>query len=212
LGRGGSAVTLLISFVAAWSSAPAVIPGSPWAYVTLAISALVAEEVAAVAGGMAAAQGQLDLGFTMLACAFGTWFQAVSLYALGRWRGRTVRKRFMRLRPHLLRALKTVRRNPWLSIFAVRFAFGMRIAMPLACGAAHLRLPAYLLGTASASLLWGAVFALIGWLFGESALLLLGRAARVETRLTIAAALLLGIIIVITIIRRRRAARAVPRA
>ena len=153
---------------------------SHWHYVTLALSAMLAEEPAAVVGGFAAAEGRMRLGWVVFACAAGPWLQAIGLYALGRWRGHAVRKRLGKLRRPFTRALVLIRRRPALSIFIVRFGFGMRIAMPLACGAARVRLPAYFLGTLGVSLAWSLLFTLVGWAFGESAVLLLGRAERAE--------------------------------
>jgi membrane protein DedA with SNARE-associated domain len=162
------------------------------------VSAMLAEEPAAVVGGFAAAEGRMRLGWVVFACAAGPWLQAVVLYAVGRWRGRALRKSFGRLRRPITQALVLIRRRPTLSIFIVRFGFGMRIAMPLACGAARVRMPFYILGTLVVSLAWSLVFTLLGWAFGESAVLLLGRAERLEVWLVpaLAVAVLVGWLVV----------------
>ena len=105
-----------------------------WAYVTLAASGIITEEAAPIVGGFAAHEGHLGITRVILACALGTWSAGVGLYALGRWRGKWVRKRFKRAGRYVTRLIVFVRRRPWRSAFAVRFAFGARIVLPIACG------------------------------------------------------------------------------
>jgi membrane protein DedA with SNARE-associated domain len=173
-----------------------------WAYVTLAASGIVTEEAAPIVGGFAAHEGHLGITRVILACALGTWSAGVGLYALGRWRGKWVRKRFKRAGRYVTRLIVFVRRRPWRSAFAVRFAFGARIVLPIACGAARLRLPVFLIGTAIASIVWSALFAFVGWLFGETALLVLGHIRRYED--FIAAFLIAGVVLVFVVLIRRR--------
>ena len=173
-----------------------------WAYVTLAASGIITEEAAPIVGGFAAHEGHLGITRVIFACALGTWSAGVGLYALGRWRGKWVRRRFKRAGRYVTRLIVFVRRRPWRSAFAVRFAFGARIVLPIACGAARLRLPVYLIGSAIASIVWSAAFACIGWLFGETALLVLGHIRRYED--VIAALLIIGVVLVFIVLIRRR--------
>jgi membrane protein DedA with SNARE-associated domain len=177
-----------------------------WAYVTLGASAILTEEAAPILGGFAAHEGHLGLIRVILACAIGTWVPAVGLYVLGRWRGRWLRKRFPRVRRYLTPMLLYVRRSPWKSVVAVRFAFGVRIVLPIACGAARLRMPVYFIGTAAVALVWSTTFAFVGWLFGESAVLILGHLRRYED--VIAVLIVLSVVLVfVVVVRRRRAQR-----
>jgi membrane protein DedA with SNARE-associated domain len=175
-----------------------------WVYVTLGASAILMEEAAPILGGLATHEGHLGLVRVILACAIGTWVPAVGLYVLGRWRGRWVRKRFPRVRRYLTPTLRYVRRSPLKSIVAVRFAFGIRIVLPIACGAARIRLPLYLIGTAFVALVWSTTFAFVGWLFGESAVLILGQLRKYED---VVAGLIVAtvVLIFVLVIRRRRA-------
>ena len=173
-----------------------------WAYVTLGASGIITEEAAPIVGGFAAHEGHLGFKRVVLACALGTWVAGIALYALGRWRSRWVRKRFRKVGRYVTRLLVFVRRSPWRSAFAVRFAFGARIVLPIACGVARLRLPIFLIGTAIASVVWAAIFALVGWLFGETAILVLGHIRRYED--LIAALLVVGVILVFVVIIRKR--------
>ena len=173
-----------------------------WAYITLGASGIITEEAAPIVGGFAAHEGHLGFTRVVFACALGTWVAGVALYALGRWRSRWVRKRFRKAGRYVTRLLVFVRRSPWRSAIAVRFAFGARIVLPIACGAARLRLPIFLIGSAIASVVWATAFALVGWLFGETAMVVLGHIRRYED--LIAALLVVGVILVFVVIIRKR--------
>ena len=155
-------------------------------------------------GGFAAARGHLGFFRVVLACALGTWIPAVALFTLGRRRGHWVRKRFRRARRFITPTLVLVRRSPWRAAFAVRFAFGVRIVLPLACGIARMRTSTFIVGTAVAALLWSGLFTGIGWVFGESAMLLLGRVFHEDW---FAFALAATVALIFLLFVRRRSAR-----
>lgn len=180
-----------------------------WAYVALGASGILTEEAAPIVGGFAAAQGHLGFGRVVVVCALGTWIAGALLYALGRWRGRWVRKRFRRVGRYMTRLLVIVRRNPWRSAFGARFAFGVRIVLPMACGAARLRLGMFLFGSGVAAVLWSLLFVGIGWVFGESAVLLLDQVRRYED--VVAALIVAGVILVFVAVVRRRGLKRVER-
>jgi membrane protein DedA with SNARE-associated domain len=83
----------------------------------------------------------------------------------------------------MVRTFKVVRRHPWRASVAVRWAYGLRLTLPIACGAAHLPLPVYLVGSAISCASWAVVFTGIGWAFGETTLIVLGHVRRYENYL-----------------------------
>ena len=112
------------------------------------------------------------------------------------------------------RALRAVRRRPWRSALAVRFAFGARLLLPLACGAAHVPAFTYLVGSAISSIVWSVVFTEVGYLFGEAAVTALRRMEHYDQYV---AAVLIGVGVVALLIyrqrrQRRRQARTTDRA
>ena len=119
-----------------------------WEYVTLGAISFVVEEAAPLFGGVKAFDRNLHLTGVIVAVAIGTWVVGVALYALGRWQGDRLRKGWPKLRPLVLQAAAIVRRHPWRAALGVRFAFGLRVPLPIACGVA--RLPLWLFVTASA--------------------------------------------------------------
>ena len=179
-----------------------------WQYIALGGSSIVTEELAPVLGGIAAHEQQLGLLRVMIACAVGSWAGMLVFYLLGRWRGRWAAARWPKFGEHLTRILGAVRRRPWRASIATRFAIGARWVLPAACGAAHVPLWLYAVGSAISSLLWAPPFTLLGWAFGETAVVFLDRfkdygAAAGAVVVAALAAYLLG-----RWVRRRGAAKA----
>ena len=100
--------------------------------------------------------------------------------------------------------LRAVRRRPWRSALAVRWAFGARILLPIACGASHLRLPLYLAGTLLSSVVWSAVFVGIGYAFGDTAVGVLRVVRRYDQWIVLGVVFALAL--VWAVVQRRREA------
>jgi len=172
-----------------------------WWYASLAATGIITEEATALIGGLAAHDGHIRLLTAGFAVSVGTWGADIILYYVGRWRGRWVRRRFPSTRRVLLGALALVRRHPWRSSIAVRWAYGLRLTLPIACGAARVPIPIYFIGSAIGALTWGYVFTLLGWGFGETTLLVLGHVKRYEKYLVLI--ILLVSLIVLLVMRGR---------
>jgi membrane protein DedA with SNARE-associated domain len=126
----------------------------------------------------------------------------ILLYYLGRWRGDWVRDRWPTLRAFMLRVFTVVRRHPWRCSIAVRWAYGLRLTLPLACGAARVPMWLYAIGAGISAATWSFAFTFLGWGFGEAALRLLGHVRRYEVR--IALGIIVTVIIAFYLMRRRR--------
>ena len=117
-----------------------------WAYVMLGVTGIITEEATPLIGGLAAHDHRLRLSAVGLWVAGGTWVADLSLYYVGRWRGHWARHRWPQLRRFMLQAFRIVRRHPWRSALAVRWGYGLRVTLPIACGAGRLPLGIYLIG------------------------------------------------------------------
>ena len=102
------------------------------------------------------------------------------LYLGGRLKWDWLRKRVPSARSAGTIALRIVRRNPWRASFLVRYLFGGRILLPMACGAARVPLKVYLPMSLAGSLAWTMTFALVGVAAGQAAEQVLGRLEKVE--------------------------------
>jgi len=154
--------------------------GERWKYLTLGISSILTEELAPLLGGFAAEQGHLRMLWVIVSCAVGVFVLSAGLYSVGRWRAGWVRLKLRKSPPIVKRMLNAMRWNPWRTTLLARVAFGGRIALPLACGAARVPAWIFLTGSAVASLVWAAALAGLGWVFGEGAVLLLGEVRKYE--------------------------------
>jgi membrane protein DedA with SNARE-associated domain len=181
-------VSLLIT-EASWL---AVMTDAPWTYTVLGASVIFTEELAPIFGGIAVHEGELRLVPLIAAITVGGWIATALLYVLGRLKWEPIRRRFPGTRATGTVALRVVRRNPLVASFFVRFAFGLRIVLPMACGAARVPLYLFLPVSLIGSLAWTAGFTVVGFVAGEAAVRAighLGRAGEIAGALAVTVAL-----------------------
>ncbi len=131
----------------------------------------------------------------------GTWIASIALYFVGRWRIEWVRRRWPNKQNLLDSALALVQRNPWSASLAVRFAYGLRLPVPIACGAAPVSLPVYVIASGISCWVWSGLFVFLGWKAGGAALAMLGFTTRWEVRIGF---LLIALVAALFLMRRRR--------
>ena len=149
-----------------------------WTYATLGLSTILTEELAPIFAGLAVHEGELRGDRVVLAMTLGGWFATTVLYWAGRVKWEFLRKRFPKVRSAGTVALRVVKRNPWRASFLVRFAVGARIFLPMACGAARLRFPLYMVASLLGSFAWSVTFTVVGYLAGEAAMRVMGHVGR----------------------------------
>jgi membrane protein DedA with SNARE-associated domain len=180
-----------------------------WAYITLGAMGIIWEEASPLIGGLAAHDRNLHLFSVILAVALGTWLAGLLLYFLGRSRGHWLRKRWPRFRKLILRSVALVRRHPWRASLAVRFAYGLRLALPFACGVGRVPLLVYCIGTAASCIVWSLMFSILGWALGRTTETLIGHVRDVEP--LIGFGLIILMVIGLVVSRRRRMAERTAR-
>jgi len=166
----------LLAAAASWLS---VLTDAPLTYIVLGASAIITEELAPIFGGIAVHEGELRLVPLVAGITLGGWVATALLYAIGRLKWETIRRRFPSTRATGTVALRVVRRNPLTASFFVRFAFGLRIVLPMACGAARVPSYVYLPVSLIGSFGWTALFTAVGYVAGEAAVQAIGRLDKV---------------------------------
>ncbi|HET9013365.1 MAG TPA: VTT domain-containing protein [Gemmatimonadaceae bacterium] len=156
-----------------------------WKYTALGATSIVFEEANPILGGIAVRHGRAGLFGVVVAVAIGTWIASIALYFVGRWRIDWVRARWPDKRRLLTGALTIVRRHPWRSSLAIRFAYGLRLPLPVACGAARLPFSLYLLASGISCWSWALAFGYLGYAAGGAALRLLDFTHRLDVRLAL---------------------------
>ena len=154
-----------------------------WKYSALGASSIVFEEANPIFGGIAVRHGRAGMLGVVVAVTLGIWAASIILYYVGRWRIDWVRQRWPHKHRLLDSALAIVIRHPWRASLAVRFAWGLRLPLPIACGAARLPIGLYAVASGISSLVWTLVFAYLGLAFGGAAIAALRFAHSVEVRL-----------------------------
>lgn len=182
-----------------------------WTYVVLGASAIVTEELAPIFGGIAAHEGALRLTSVIVSLTIGGWIATALLYLLGRWKWQVIRSRWPRTRAAGTVALRVVGRNPFTASFLVRLAFGLRLVLPLACGAARVPIPVFLTASFAGSLVWSVLYTILGYAIGEAAVQVVGRLGNVGQAVGAVVATLL-VFAVVKWQRRRMAKNARRRA
>lgn len=145
--------------------------------------------------------GRADLVAVLVAVALGTWIASIVLYYIGYSQFGWVQRRWPQKQRLIEAALDIVRRHPWSSALMVRFAYGLRLPLPIACGAARMPFSLYLIATGISSVVWTIAFTYVGVAFGRAAIRVLHVIERLEVRLAILAIILL---VVLYFVRRRR--------
>lgn len=180
-----------------------------WAYITLGAMGSLWGEASPLLGGLAAFDRNLRLATVIGAVALGTWLGTLAFYWIGRSQGRRIRKRWPRARPVIIRSIAIVRRHPWRASLGIRFAYGLRIALPIACGVAHLPLVKYAVGTAVSSIVWSLVFTVLGWWLGRTTETFLGQVKEMES--LIGGLMVVIVLIAFMVLRRRHVAERTAR-
>ncbi len=181
-----------------------------WKYTALGASSIVLEEANPIFGGVAARHGRAGMVGVVVAVAMGVWVASIVLYYVGRWRIDWVRARWPEKHKLMDAALAIVERHPWRASLAVRFAWGLRLPLPIACGAARAPIGLYAVGSGISSWVWSLTFAYVGLVFGGAAVLALRFTHRLEVRLGVAA-FMLCVLLVFMMRRRYIAERAARR-
>jgi membrane protein DedA with SNARE-associated domain len=175
-----------------------------WAYITLGAMGSFWGEASPLLGGLAAFDRNLQLIAVINAVALGTWLGQLMFYWIGRSQGRRIRKRWPRVRPVIIRSIAIVRRHPWRASLGNRFAYGLRIALPIACGVAHLPFAKYAIGTAVSCIAWSLIFTVLGWGLGRTTERLIGQVREMES--LIGGLVVLAVVVVFIVLRRRHVA------
>lgn len=181
------------------------IANSPWAYWVLALSVMITEELAPILAGIAANEGDLVLTRAIVAITLGGWVFTGLLYLMGRLKWEWIRRKWPKVRATGTVALRVVARNPLTASLFVRFAFGLRIVLPMACGAAKVPLAVFIPATFVGSAAWSILFTLIGYGAGQAAVRVIGHLGQVGE--VVGALLVCGLLLLFLRWNRRRTER-----
>ena len=136
----------------------------------LLIGAWLQGEAAVILGGALARHGYWPWWEVWLLASIPATLGHQLYYFLGRWYGDRCIARFPpRWRPAFLRANELVRRHETRVLVLMRFAYGIRLPLPILCGAAGVALGKFFAYNIATALTWALGFTLLGTAFGAAA-------------------------------------------
>jgi membrane protein DedA with SNARE-associated domain len=155
-----------------------------YGYIVLFFAAAIEGDASLLTATFLAHRGYFSLPAVIATAALATCCANQAYYWLGRRHGRSA---LDRLRNHRLfgwlRQMLS-RHSLWL-LFASRFLYGFRIAIPLGCGATGMS-PAVFAGIdVAGAVLWSVVIGMTGWAIGHSLDLLIGDIRRHEQAIAV---------------------------
>ena len=149
-------------------------------YLGLVLGSFIEGETFVVLAGFAAYRGYLSLPLVIVVATLMNFAWDQFYFWVGRRRAPWVLKRFASMEGKINRMLARLERHDVAFILAVRFLYGFRVAGPIAIGMSKVPWPRFfalnLLGAAA----WGALFATLGYLFGNAMELVLENVRRYE--------------------------------
>jgi membrane protein DedA with SNARE-associated domain len=181
---------------------------APWiatyGYPATLVGALFEGETVLVLSGLFAHRGVLDLRWLIALGAIGGATGDILYFALGRRYGKALLARFPKYAPAADRVQAMIRSHPEMSIFGIRFLYGLRTVGPAVIGSSAVPWPRFLMLNALGALVWSACWVGAGYVLGEAAQRLLGRVMHVERELAVVALVVAVIASIVLRLRRRR--------
>lgn len=151
-----------------------------WGLAAVLLGSLLEGETVLVLAGFAAHRGYLDLVQVVAVACLGAVLGDQFWFWLGRRQGQMLLARWPKQAMPVQQALRLIERYPAGSILFMRFAWGLRIALPVAMGMSGLAHGRFLVLNVLSAMLWAPLIAGAGWAFGDVLARHLGDIGRVE--------------------------------
>lgn len=160
-------------------------------YWVLFLGTFLEGEAILIMAGFLAFQGYLDLTLVILTAFAGSFLGDQFYFYLGRWKGPLLLRIFTSIARKFRKALRLIEKYGNFVAFISRYTYGFRIILPIILGMTKLPATRFLWVNLFSALLWAAIFASAGYLFGKSASLVVEDVQRYEPILML---VLLGLI------------------
>jgi membrane protein DedA with SNARE-associated domain len=172
-------------------------------YIGIFVGIFFEGEMVMVTSVIAAHHGYLNLYIVMAIGVTGTYFADSFYFFLGRRKGKKWLNKSARYRNKYEVIDSKLDRYPILIFLVYRFMYGFRTIAPLVIGASKTKTSKFLILSAMSTLIWGATFGSIGYLFGEVIKTKLGHIEYIEKYIMGALLLIGGIIFIISRTRKK---------
>jgi membrane protein DedA with SNARE-associated domain len=177
---------------------------SQYGYPAALIGALFEGETVLVLAGLFAHRGVLHLPLLIVLGAIGGALGDVAYFTLGRRCGPTLLEKFPKFAPAAEHVHALIERYPELTVFGIRFLYGLRTVGPAVIGTSAISWPRFLLLNALGAMVWSACWVGAGYGLGEAAYRLLGHVMHIGRDFFIGCVIAALVVTVVLRMRRRR--------
>jgi len=180
-----------------------------YGYIAIFIGSVLEGETILVLAGYGISRGYLDAGPALVLAVLGATVGDSLYYWIGRRFGPRVLNRYPATRPIRYRAVLFQRRWGRSAAFAIRFAYGLRILLPMMIGASRMQPARFHASNLLGALCFAVLYIGAGFLFGEAMEQFLDRIRLYDSRIVLG---LLGAGLVFWAVREWRLRTALPDA
>jgi membrane protein DedA with SNARE-associated domain len=146
-----------------------------YGYWAVLLGALLEGETVLIIAGYSVSRGYLNFFPVVLLAAAGGIVGDFIYFSIGRRYGPGIIRRFPALRRVRSRAILIMRRWGRFTAFMTRFAYGLRVVLPMTMGASKMRPSVFLLFNAAGAFTFALFYVSLGFVFGEVMEEMLGR-------------------------------------
>lgn len=176
-----------------------------YGYYAIFFAGLFEGETILLLGAYAVHQGYLQMPLVVVCGAAAAFISDQFYFFLGRRRGATIGEKYPRIQQRLDKVRGFTDRHPVAIVMGMRFAWGLRIVLPIALGMGRMRAALYVPLSAVAALLWAFVVSFFGVAISQLAHRVIGN-LRHHEHLIVAVALIAGLLVALWQLRLRAAA------
>ncbi len=173
-----------------------------YGYIAIFVAGLFEGETILLLGAYAVHQGYLQMPLVVACGAAAAFISDQFYFFIGRRRGPTIGQKYPRIQQQLEKVRGFVGRHPVAIVMLMRFAWGLRIVLPIALGMGRMRAAVYVPLSAVASVLWAVVVCFFGVAVSQMAHRAIGNLRHHEHAIVIAA-LLAGLLVALWQLRLR---------
>lgn len=169
-----------------------------YGYIILFIGTFLEGETILIIAGFLANQGELSILMVFFVAFLGAFAGDQFFFMIGRLKGKKILHKYELVHKQVRKINQLLEKYDILFIIGFRFIYGLRIASPMVIGTSEINAKRFIVLNAIGSVLWAVIIGTLGYLFGETLSLFLGRIKHLELEIVL---FLIIIGIVVWIIR-----------
>jgi membrane protein DedA with SNARE-associated domain len=180
-------------------------------YLAVFIGTFLEGETILVVAGFVAYEAYLQLPLVVLAAFLGSLFGDQLYFFIGRYKGRSLLKKYPTWESRVSRFRKLMDRHGTWFILIFRFLYGLRTVAPFAIGLSNVTLKKFIVLNVISAAIWAATLGVLGYFFGQVMEAVLHDIKKYELIIMAGLFIVAAVIFLIRHIRNRRRIKLGPR-